>query len=527
MLFRPLATLIAGAMALGALAGSAQAQGFETVRVVNGLSSPVFLTAPDGDLDRLFVVQRGGLIRIVRNGVINGAAFLNISSLTTSGGEQGLLGLAFHPDYANNGRFFVNYTATGGGATRVTEYHVSGNPMTNDVADPGQVQQIMTVGQPFSNHNGGMIAFSPIDGMLYVGTGDGGSGGDPGNRAQNPTNNLGKMLRYNIDLPAPFIDPSNPFVGVGGTNNEIWALGMRNPWRFSFDRVTGDMWTADVGQGSREEINFEAAGAGGGNYGWRCMEGFACTGSSGCTCSSAPLTLPVHDYNHSGGRCSITGGYRYRGNDIGGLQGTYFFADYCSNDIYSFEFNGSSISNLTNRTGQLAPDIGSIANISAFGEDGAGEMYIVDIGGEIFKIVPACGTSSFCSTSPNSIGSGAVLGSSGSVSVTNNNLTLNVNGAAPNQFGLFYYGPNQTSLAFGDGVRCVGGSTFRLNPVTLSDFFGDNSKALDFTTGVTGGGTGQILAGSSWNFQYWYRDPGGPGGTGYNLSDGLNALFCP
>ncbi|MFT5150913.1 MAG: glucose/arabinose dehydrogenase [Planctomycetota bacterium] len=525
---RLLTSLLAGATVVGALAAPTQAQDFEAVRVLNGLNSPVLLTSAPGDVDRMFVVQQGGLIRVVRNGAINATPFLNLSSIISTGSERGLLGLAFHPDFANNGRFFVNYTNAGGGATKVREYHVSGNAMTNDVADPVAVQMIESLSQPFSNHNGGMIAFSPIDGMLYVGMGDGGSGGDPQGNGQNGLTNLGKILRFNVDLPAPFVDPSNPFVGNGSVNDEIWATGIRNPWRFSFDRLTGDMWVGDVGQNAIEEINFEAAGDGGRNYGWRCMEGNSCTGLSGCTCQSAALTDPVKDFNHSGGNCSVTGGYRYRGSAIPSLQGTYFYGDYCSSKIWSFEFNGSSISNLVERTAQLEPALGTISLISSFGEDAQGEIYIIDYAdGEIYKIVPTCGSSNYCSTAPNSAGSGAVMSSSGSMSVTTNTFTLSANGAAPNQPGLFYYGPNQTSQAFGDGFRCVGGSTFRLNPVTTSNLLGDNNNALDFTTGVTGSGPGQIIPGSTWNFQYWFRDPGGPGGTGYNLSNGLSALFCP
>ena len=528
MSLRLLNSLLAGATLLGVLTSSAQAQNLEALRIATGFNDPVLVTAPPGDFDRLFVVQQSGQIRIIRNGSTNAVHFLDLSGTVLTGSERGLLGLAFHPDFANNGRFFVNYTATGGGATKVREYHVSGNPMTNDVADVAAVQMITSITQPFSNHNGGNIAFSPIDGMLYVGMGDGGSANDPGNRAQNGLENLGKMLRFNIDLPSPFIDPTNPFFGSTSVNNEIWDLGMRNPWRWSFDRDTGDLWIGDVGQGAREEVDFEPAGAGGRNYGWRCMEGFSCTGLSGCTCNSAPLTLPVHDYTHAGGNCSITGGYRYRGSAIPGLQGTYFFADYCSSSIWSFEFDGVSTTNFQNRTAELEPALGTINLVSSFGEDAAGEIYIIDYSdGEIFKIVQSCGAVNYCSTSPNTIGSGAVMTNGGSLSIASNNFTVSANAAAPNQPGLFYYGPTQIQAPFGDGFRCVAGATFRLNPVTTSNVFGDNSKAIDFTSGVTGSGPGQILPGSTWNFQYWYRDPGGPGGTGYNLTDGLSALFCP
>ena len=253
-------------------------------------------------------------------GQILGTPFIDLA--VSTGNEQGLLSIAFHPDYTNNGRFFVSRTA-GGGNTRVTEHLVTSDP---NVGDPAVVQQIVAENQPFSNHNGGQIAFGP-DGYLYVALGDGGSANDPGNRSQNGSTNLGKMLRLDVDASAPFVPPSNPFVGNGSVLDTIWATGLRNPWRFSFDRATGDMYIADVGQNAWEEINFQpASSAGGENYGWRCMEGDHCTGLSGCACNSTTLVDPIQEYSHSFG-CSVTGGYVYRGSAIPALQGTYFYAE--------------------------------------------------------------------------------------------------------------------------------------------------------------------------------------------------------
>jgi glucose/arabinose dehydrogenase len=278
----------AGLIALLASAPPVAAQAIATELIVSGLSTSVWLGAPPNDLERLFIVERRGLIQIFKDGQVLPTPFLDVDALTNGAGERGLLGMAFHPDYASNGRFFINYT-TLSGDTRVVEYRVSADP---DVADPMPRKTIFAAVQPFSNHNGGNLAFGP-DGKLYIGTGDGGSANDPGNRAQNGSSNLGKMIRLDVDIPRPFIPADNPFVGNPQVNDEIWALGLRNPWRYTFDRATGDLYIADVGQGSREEISFQPASSlGGENYGWRCMEGTACTGLSGCTCNDIALTPP-------------------------------------------------------------------------------------------------------------------------------------------------------------------------------------------------------------------------------------------
>ena len=386
------------------LAGATQVfagQAIRTVRVATGFSSPIFLTQPPGDFDRLFIVQQAGQIRIRTGGVTLGTNFLNIAGSIISGGEQGLLGLAFHPNYASNGAFYVYYTASGGGANTLARYGVSGNP---NVANPAGTV-LFSVADPFSNHNGGWIAFGP-DGYLYIAMGDGGSGNDPNGAGQNLNTMLGKMHRIDVDgadgIPGNDDDdgtmgngiagysspPDNPFFGATPGRDEIWAYGLRNHWRNSFDRLTGDLYIADVGQGAIEEINFQPAGlAGGRNYGWRCMEGNNCTGLSGCTCNAPTLTQPIHTYNHAGGNCSITGGYVYRGCAIPDLQGVYFFADYCSNSIWSFRYNGA-VAEFTNRTAELVPDVGTITDIVSFGEDAYGELYILDQAGEIFKIMP-------------------------------------------------------------------------------------------------------------------------------------------
>lgn len=366
--------------------------------VASGLTEPVFLTFAPGDSTRLFILEQPGRIRIVRNDTLLVKSFLDIDSIVNSGGnEQGLLGMAFHPNYQSNGYFYVNFT-NASGATVVARYSVSAN---QDSANANSRFDIITIAQPFSNHNGGMIAFGPNDGYLYIGMGDGGSANDPGNRAQDKLNLLGKMLRIDVDGGSPYVVPStNPFVGDANYLPEIWALGLRNPWRFSFDRETGDLYTGDVGQGVYEEVDFQAGTSSGGeNYGWRFKEGDHCfIPSTGCD-TILGLTDPITEYTHGGApfRCSITGGYVYRGCAIPDLQGHYFYADYCSAQIWSFKFDGIDISDSTQRTADL--NAGTIA-ISSFGEDYFGELYICSHGnGRVLKIIPE-GVPSQCGVTP-------------------------------------------------------------------------------------------------------------------------------
>jgi glucose/arabinose dehydrogenase len=395
----PLRALRAPVLCLAALAfgaNSLEAQ-FGTTRVVTGLSRPVYCTAPRGDLARLFILEQwNARILIFRNGALLPTPFLDINAITIgNSSEAGLLGLAFHPSYDTNGYFYVHYNDNSGNTVIARYTRSTANP---DVADPNSRFQIYTATQPFSNHNGGWIEFGR-DGYLYIALGDGGSANDPGGRAQSLTSPLGKMLRLDVDNPAPGlpygIPPSNPFAGNTAVRQEIWHYGLRNPWRCSFDRQTGDMYLGDVGQDAWEEIDFQpATSAGGINYGWRCMEALACTGLTGCTCNAATLTRPIHQYSHSVG-FSITGGYVYRGCAIPSLNGLYFFADYGTARIWSFRYAGGTLTELTERTTQLRPPTGqgTIASISSFGEDGLGELYICDLnGGEIFKIVPTPNT---------------------------------------------------------------------------------------------------------------------------------------
>ncbi|MFM7134937.1 MAG: PQQ-dependent sugar dehydrogenase [Planctomycetota bacterium] len=374
-----------------------------------GLVYPTYVTHAPGDTSRLFVLEKAGHIRIVdistATPTLLPTSFLDIDAIVTGGAstsdEQGLLGLAFDPNYATNGQFYVYYTGTS--TNNLARYTVSAkNP---NVANPTGVV-MMTWSDPYTNHNGGWIDFGP-DGNLYMAVGDGGSANDPGNNAQTLTSRLGKMHRIkpSVGGTAPYytIPAGNTFAGGATTADDtVWAYGLRNPWRCSFDAQTGDLWIADVGQNAVEEIDFQKFDAAGGrNYGWRCTEGTSNTGLTGCTFGSPSLTGPMHTYTHVSGTTggySISGGYVYRGCRMPTLQGTYFFADYVSGNIWSFRYDAATNtkSEFTLRNTQITPSLeGAVVNqIVSFGEDANGEMYVVDHGGQIFKIVPTDGDGS-------------------------------------------------------------------------------------------------------------------------------------
>ena len=354
--------------------------GYQAVLVQSGLSQPVFVTAPPGDTTRLFIVEKTGTIRILRAGSLLPRPFLNVSSRVSTGSEQGLLGLAFHPSYATNGRFYIDYT-DGSGDTRLVEFLVSANPDSASATE----KEILFVDQPYPNHNGGNLVFGP-DGKLYFGLGDGGSGGDPQGNGQNLGALLGKILRLDVDGGSPYAVPSdNPFVGRAGARGEIWSYGLRNPWRFSFDAETGDMMIADVGQDSWEEVDYEPAGQSGRNYGWNRMEGTHCF-PPGSACNPSGLTLPVTEYSHSAG-CSVTGGYVYRGTDLPELRGTYFYGDYCTGIVRSLRIMMGHASQELDWTSALRTSAGGpMDGLSSFGVDARGELYMVLLGGEIYRL---------------------------------------------------------------------------------------------------------------------------------------------
>ncbi|HEU4391127.1 MAG TPA: PQQ-dependent sugar dehydrogenase, partial [Blastocatellia bacterium] len=464
--------------------------------LISGITSPIFAGNAGDGTNRLFIIEQGGVIKVLQPGSSSPTVFLDITTKVMSGGEQGLLGLAFHPLYESNGRFFVDYTRKPDGATVIAEYHVSaGNP---NVADNTEIVHL-TIPQPFANHNGGMLAFGP-DAFLYIAMGDGGSGNDPGNRAQNINELLGKILRIDIDHPngmIPYSSPSsNPFFGATPGADEIFAVGMRNPWRFSFDRGTGNLYVGDVGQSAWEEVDIVTVG---GNYGWRVFEGNHCTGNDPGLCNPANYVPPVTEYAHAAGRCSITGGYVYRGT-LGTLPaGVYLFADFCTGEIFMID---SGVQSLLLDT-QL--------NISSFGEDESGELYVVGLGGQLYRIVaaappPQCNSSlSPLSQNFNSnAGSGTVSVSAAAgcawTAVSNVPWVTVTSGASGTGIGTVAYSvaSNKSSSIPRSGTITIAGLTFTVNqasfPASCTYSISPSSQAFN-----AAGGSGSFLVSTSGN----------------------------
>jgi glucose/arabinose dehydrogenase len=349
---------------------------------VTGLAEPTHVAAPPGD-PRLFVVEREGRVRLVRAGALLAEPFLDVTALVRAdGGEQGLLSVAFHPRFAENGRFFVFYTGSGGDLL-LAEYAASGtNP---DRADSAGGRVLLTIPhRGAENHNGGQLAFGP-DGHLYAGTGDGGGAGDPEGDAQDTSSLLGKLLRLDVDGAPPYaIPPTNPGFAAG----EVWAYGLRNPWRFSFDRETGDLYVGDVGQNAWEEVDFQpASSAGGENYGWNLMEGDGhCHGGADCLAPGLELVRPVVEYPNPEEGCAVTGGFVYRGSSIPELRGTYLYGDFCTGEVRSFRIAGGVATAGSDLTAALG---GPLPGLSSFGEDGAGELLAVQLGaGRVLRLAP-------------------------------------------------------------------------------------------------------------------------------------------
>ncbi len=470
--FAVVSVAVVGIAAPGAVAQTA----LTTARIASGLDRPLWIGCPPGDSRLYALEQEQADIHLidVAAGLPVEAPFLDLSAKVIGDQlERGLLGLAFDPDYPVNGFFYVYYTRQPDSATVVERYHA----LDPAHADPSSgVVVFGPMAQPQTNHNGGNIRFGP-DGLLYVGTGDGGNYNDTGfghvagGNAQSGGQILGKILRIAKDGSIP---ADNPFLAPGdGFLDAIWAYGVRNPWRWSFDRVTGDFWLGDVGQDLVEEIDIlPAAGPAGRNLGWRCMEGSSCTGLDGCTCADAALALPIHEYAHGSAGCCVIGGFVYRGPSVPDLQGSYFFADYCSSRVWSLAWDGSKVTSLLERTEELAPGLGlDIANITSFGEDDQGELLVVDGGGEIYRIVKDPFTD-LHSALPGADGRPRLKAEGGLLPGSQNRLLLSK--AAPLALSLLF-------VSIGEGNAAFKGGVLKSVPVSL---------ALSATT--TASGTAEI-----------------------------------
>ena len=562
--------------------------------VASGLVNPDGMYAPEGDTNRLFIVEQAsagsGRIRILdltqTPPVLLPTPYLTVSPIL-AGGEEGLLGLAFHPNFANNGYFFVFYTNTAGNH-QIMRYRANAPYMSSGTANASSATAVMTITHPvISNHNGGWLGFGP-DGYLYIAAGEGNGS------AQDMLTRLGKILRVDIDSDAFPSDPlnnytnppTNPYFGSTTALPEIWHSGLRNPWRASFDRANGDLWIADVGGAAFEEIDFVPAGVGGRNFGWSCMEGLFCTGSGTCVCNTPALTLPVHVYPHTSGNGCIIGGYRYRGPSMCNFQGLYFFGDFNSSRIWTVGWNGTSVQNLTDRTAELAAGGGPPINlITSFGEDAEGELYVCDALGDVFRIdpgtivdcnqnglhdscdiakgtshdwnadgvpdecqttgVPSCfgdgSTSSGCPCAnlgapghgcENSAGTGgARLDGYGDPSA--DSVVLASSGELPHALTIFLQGDvlNPAGVSFGDGVRCAAGTLKRLyvKNASVGVARAPMSGDLSITAQSTLLGDPILpLSGQVRYYQAYYRDPSlafcpAPAGNNWNVS-GLLAI---
>lgn len=493
----------------------------------------VAVTSAPGDSDRLFVVRRTSGVYIAENGALLSTPFLDVEA--EAGGLQafGVLDVAFHPNYAADGRFYVTYLDAQMDA-HVAQYKRSAaNP---NVADPStRVQILGPTRKSLQSHGWNDLWFGP-DGMLYVAIGDDQANDVPSsNPAQDLSNFNGSIVRLDVDAPAPFIPSDNPFLGTPGVDERIFAYGLRQPFRTTFDPVTGHVFVSDVGNHDREEVSAVAfAELAGANFGWRCVEGTSCVDlSTGCPlgCADPNRVDPIHEYDHASGLCAVIGGPVYRGAAFPSLHGKYVFGDFCGRKVWSLRWDGSQAFDLVDHSAEMVAADGRTMGISvSFGTDHEGELYICDQqNGIVWKVVPRPPISTYCRTAANSFGDGARMGAIGSHHVGDASLTLTAEDAPPGTFGYFYYGAGEREVPLGNGYSCVdaaGSWFFRFTPPTVVTADGSTARPIDFGTAPAGAGPGRLTAGSTWYFQYWYRDPVS-GGAGFSFSDGLRVTFAP
>lgn len=498
-----------------------------------GLVQPVDIQSRPGD-SRFFVAERGGLIRIVDDGAPLPLPFADLSDLVATDGDTGLRAFAFAPDYPMSGQLFAWFDAANGteGVDGVL-VRLSVSAGNDDLVDAASAIEILRVPQDGRSHGGGHIGFD-FEGRLLLGIGDGTPGGDPYCRAQDRTNLMGTMVRIDVSGDLPYTIPAdNPFVGTPGVRPEILHFGLRHPWKWSIDPSTGDLWIADVGQGQREEVDYVPAGGAGLNFGWPAVEGTVCYDGEGCSnlppCIDSSYVAPVFEYEHGMG-CSVTGGYVAESMSVPELQGSFVFTDFCSHRIWSARATGNGSVNVIEHGVTIYPHGANLVLPVTFGIDGEGELLVADyVDGEVYRVAPAESFVAVCEGAPNVAGDGASLSTAGTTSLTKNDLVLSVGGAAPFTLGILFYGPESTQVPGGNGMRCVdagGLSVFRAG-VRVANGNGSMSFGLDLESEPFNAELGQVQAGSTWYFQTWYRDIGGPLGQDSNFSGALAARFRP
>ncbi|MFT7676443.1 MAG: glucose/arabinose dehydrogenase [Planctomycetota bacterium] len=514
------------------LASSAAAQISVTgAPVANVPQRPVTLAAEPGNPSRLYAPNKLGRIYLIENGVLNGSPFMDLSAQVNETGEGGMLGMALHPDYANNGKFYLSYcTGMGLGDSIISEFTTS--TLNPNEGDPASEQIIFgPIAQTTDGHKGGDLHFGP-DGMLYFSMGDGWAGGlNVDRRAQDITDPRGSILRFDVDIPFPHVPADNPFVGVAGADERIWVLGLRNPWRFGVDSLNGDLLIGDVGQSTWEELNWVPGSAMGPpltqlNFGWPCKEGSACYGGApaGCNCGTPAFRDPVVEYAHASG-CAITGGTTYRGSAIPALYGYHVYSDFCTGTIWAKEIVGGVVVNAVD----LSPQFNPMTGIVAITADADGELYIIQhYSGQITKIVPDCGGTNYCSSNPNSTGATGKIAMQGSSSVAANGFVVTGYDLPPAQFAYIIASKSQgffPNVGSSQGNLCIQGDIGRFkSQVGAIDAQGIYSRNLDLTSFPTNPAVA-VAAGDTWNFQVWHRDAI-PMITS-NFTEGLSVVFCP
>ena len=498
-----------------------------------GLIQPVDIQSRPDD-DRFFVAERRGLIRIVEGGLPRPQPFADLSAHVTTTGDTGLRAFAFAPDYPATGHVFAWFDAENGtdgvDGVLVRLTVLGSNP---DRLDAASMVELLRVPQDGRSHGGGHIGFD-LEGRLLLGIGDGMPGGDPYCRAQDRSNLLGTMIRIDVSGELPYTIPAdNPFLEVPGVRPEILHFGLRHPWKWCVDPGTGDLWIADVGQAEREEVDLVPMGGAGLNFGWPAVEGTECYGDSGCAspppCVDPTYTAPVFEYAHGLG-CSITGGYVSETTSVDELRGSFVFTDFCSHRIWSAHAELDGTVNVIEHGVTIYPAGANLVLPVTFGIDGEGEMLIADyVDGEIYRVAPAESFLAICDGAPNVVGAGAPMSTAGSTSMSLNDLVLNVDSTAPYTLGILFYGPESTSLPGGNGIRCVDSgslSLFRAG-VRLASGSGSMSFDVDLNSEPFNAGLSQVQVGSTWVFQAWYRDVGGPLGYSTNFSGAIAARFRP